>query len=80
MMASINNGASPGFENNKMSVGAMIAQTTTAQQRYEPRNIANKKNVFDANASHLLQKQMNSSRFGGFKTADGATQNKGHHP
>ena len=23
---------------------------------------------------------MNSSRFGGFKTADGATQNKGHHP
>ena len=54
MMASINNGASPAFENNKMSVGAMIAQTTTAQQRYEPRNIANKKNVFDANASHLL--------------------------
>lgn len=29
MMASINNGASPGFE-NKMSVGGVIGQTTTA--------------------------------------------------
>ena len=28
----------------------------------------------------LLQKQMNSSRFGGFRTADGASQaNKNHH-
>ena len=60
-----------------MSVGAMIAGNSG--QRYDQRaNMNGKKNlnIFDANASHALQKQMNSSRFGGFRTADGASQSK----
>ena len=35
--------------------------------------LPNDPNIHDANSSYLLQKQMNSSRFGGFRTADGAS-------
>ena len=79
MMASISNGhnSASGYDSSQMSVGAMIAGHSGA--RYEQRaNLNGKKNlnIFDANASYALQKQMNSSRFGGFRTADGTSQSK----
>ena len=72
--------SSSGYDPSQSNIGMLGASNNSAvpHNRYDQRNHLGQRqkasNLFDAQASHALQKQMNSSRFGGFRTADGASQ------